>query len=384
MNLEENESGTINSTNNPASTGSRTENDVISRCLQIVQRFRGDGDKTTAIRDLALILFDSQGGPAALPSYIRMLDEHERDEREAQNRGHGGPDRGQAQQGVEAAGQPTRENPQRTTEDVRAERRDEDEIRTTGDPFQGETSNKSIDHPSEHHREQPEPERYAWNRAGEPALDAFKPVSLRTHELRNIYDVDIKFALHDLKKVYKKPSLPDDLWIDVLKNKFIDFGKIYASWTNLDFSADETVPVAEGVELTVRERSKTRAITDFTPWSQAFDRYTRAVVFCYPHRAEELELYRGHINEQFKNVHGQFAITLINYDTACRRLIAEDPTRCLTDFHLFGGIDKRFFSAFGIGDCSSEDSNRPRSDKRASRDRSSRRGTSSASPQCCF
>ncbi len=184
---------------------------------------------------------------------------------------------------------------------------------------------------------------YAWNwgaRGGEPPWGSRTGLSTerKTQMLKAVYNFDPKNAVCSLDAQGDCPPFPYPLWRDILCNRHIDFGAIIEDFQSVQAQYDDSVQLGEGEELTVRcgATGKGCRIRTQGDWITAFDRYSEAVLWAYPHRQVELRKYHKHITAKFSSCVDHARVT--QYEAAARKYVLQNRHLTLADTHEFVDI----------------------------------------------
>jgi hypothetical protein len=173
------------------------------------------------------------------------------------------------------------------------------------------------------------------------------PSIAKTLALKANHLVDLKAAKSDLLSRFDCPNLPEGLWLDVLADRFIDLDKVYSGYYSLESDHKLTESVGN-VDITLSSGSgsskPSRTVQTHGEWSIAFAVAKRAVLYVYPHRADEFSQY-----EEF--IIGQFAAMecpgdhhrVLDLDKAIRVRVARDNKLSLTSFGKFSDLSTRHF-----------------------------------------
>jgi hypothetical protein len=173
------------------------------------------------------------------------------------------------------------------------------------------------------------------------------PSIAKTLALKANHLVDLKAAKSDLLSRFDCPNLPEGLWLDVLADRFIDLDKVYSGYYSLESDHKLTESVGN-VDITLSSGSgsskPSRMVQTHGEWSIAFAVAKRAVLYVYPHRADEFSQY-----EEF--IIGQFAAMecpgdhhrVLDLDKAIRVRVARDNKLSLTSFGKFSDLSTRHF-----------------------------------------
>ncbi|EJD54600.1 hypothetical protein AURDEDRAFT_21491, partial [Auricularia subglabra TFB-10046 SS5] len=117
------------------------------------------------------------------------------------------------------------------------------------------------------------------------------------------YCADLKAAKRLLMRGGNYPAFPDALWEAVLADKCVDFDKLLSA----RYAAASTV-------------------TTRTQWLECYNKWSKAVVFAYPHCELELRTYHDFIQRQFDNIHEDYHERVIRADAAIRDEVSNDPS----------------------------------------------------------
>jgi hypothetical protein len=142
-----------------------------------------------------------------------------------------------------------------------------------------------------------------------------------TLKLQANYACDPAYVRNEILIHPGRPDFPTALWGDVVANAYVDLDKVFDS----HFGQFQLVSDFTKVERHVRNS---------TDWTVAWARYQDAVVFLYPHRADELSTYARFIHNTFIGRAGA-PEQVILYDKRVRTRIAECIRLKLTDTEAF-------------------------------------------------
>ncbi|EJD54800.1 hypothetical protein AURDEDRAFT_28202, partial [Auricularia subglabra TFB-10046 SS5] len=137
------------------------------------------------------------------------------------------------------------------------------------------------------------------------------------------YCIDLKAAKRLLMRGGRYPAFPDALWETVLADKAVDFDKLLSA-----------------------QYAAAKSGTDH-PWIRCFTKWNNAVCFAYPHRVQELQVYRDFIERQFDTIHEDFHERVIRADAAIREEVSNDPGLSFFDKEELRDIGARHISPIG-------------------------------------
>jgi len=135
---------------------------------------------------------------------------------------------------------------------------------------------------------------------------------------------------------------PDSQWNDVLLNCYVDFDKILTSYYALDSKYKDTQTFGN-LDISLNtgggNSKSSKEIHIYREWMIAYTRYTRAVLFMYPHWVRELDDYQEYMAGQF-GAYPDFAdqYKIINLDKAIQIRVGKANDLLLTDYSWFQDI----------------------------------------------
>ncbi|KAE9407648.1 hypothetical protein BT96DRAFT_800015, partial [Gymnopus androsaceus JB14] len=117
--------------------------------------------------------------------------------------------------------------------------------------------------------------------------------------------------------------LPLSLLKLVVKDRYVDFDKVYGGFTGPTALQDDTKDF--GTEFTLVHKDqvvRSIAITTEAQWIRCFEAWLEPLLVVYPHRKEELAIYRSNIMEYFRSGDPSIAIRI---DKDARSKAANSP-----------------------------------------------------------
>ena len=142
-------------------------------------------------------------------------------------------------------------------------------------------------------------------------------------------------------------GIPSSQWDRILRGESVDLNQILSAmhFVQLDEERKGRLGKAE-VVFTVAESK--RQIKSGAEWSSAFRRMSKAVIFLFPHRREELYEYAEHIESLFSAKHVGAHSKVILYDQSVRNRVGGGQNILLTDYQRFGNLSEAILHADGI------------------------------------
>ena len=146
-------------------------------------------------------------------------------------------------------------------------------------------------------------------------------------------------------------NLPEGIsstqWDRILKGESVDLNQILSSmhFVQLDEERKGRLGRAEVVFAVAESK---RQVRTGSKWSSAFRRMSRAVVFLFKHRREELLEYAEHIEGLFAAKHTNAHSKVILYDQSVRNQVGGGQNILLTDYQRFNSLSEAILHADGI------------------------------------
>jgi hypothetical protein len=163
-----------------------------------------------------------------------------------------------------------------------------------------------------------------------------------TLRLKRNYLADVKTAKNKIVGHLRCPIFPDGLWSDVLLGRFIDLDKVYSGYYALESDYHHTQTIGD-IDITLYSGGSgskpTKSVQTHGEWAIAFSRTRRAILFAYPHRADELEEYEWYVIGQFaafSDVSQHYRI--LNLDRAIRLRVSQSNDLLLVSFSQFNNL----------------------------------------------
>ncbi|KAG6864115.1 hypothetical protein C0991_012380 [Blastosporella zonata] len=146
----------------------------------------------------------------------------------------------------------------------------------------------------------------------------------RTHELKRAYSSEK--ALESLLDFARSQAVRDPvsrgIWKLIILDQFVDFAKLYATFEPTypkDFDHDFVL-------INKDQINQRRPILDEADWTRCFDAWSEGVCIFYPHRQEELQIYKGEVVDMYRKGSHYVSIA-IDFDIDARSRYANQPFR---------------------------------------------------------
>ena len=142
-------------------------------------------------------------------------------------------------------------------------------------------------------------------------------------------------------------GIPTSQWDRLLRGESVDLNQILSAmhFVNLNEERKGRLGSTEVVFATTESK---RHIRTGAEWSAAFRRLSKAVVFLFPHRRDELLEYAEHIEGLFAAKHTTAHSKVILYDQSVRNQVGGGQNILLTDFNRFHSLSEAILHADGI------------------------------------
>ncbi|KAJ8462181.1 hypothetical protein ONZ51_g11064 [Trametes cubensis] len=139
------------------------------------------------------------------------------------------------------------------------------------------------------------------------------PHILHTLELLRNYGEDIAQAKRAISNSPSAPEFPDSEWTSVLSGRAIDLDHVFTG----RYTPGPEEPVTEaisGIEFSINHPVAAKRITTCGDWVFAWGRATRATVFAFPHRRDELVAYGEYIEGLSRALAPAVHARVLNFD----------------------------------------------------------------------
>ncbi|KIJ27606.1 hypothetical protein M422DRAFT_71590 [Sphaerobolus stellatus SS14] len=158
---------------------------------------------------------------------------------------------------------------------------------------------------------------------------------LKTLQLKFEYLGNLPAVMRWVVTNIDAPPFPLHLWPKVLHDEFIDLNEVYS----IEFDAEVGMD-SPANSLPIRK------IPNMACWLVTFQKYERAVVFAYPHRKDELRIYRESILAYFEELpesERSNADIIILLDRIIRMHVARRNSLTLTSFQDYASVVSSHF-----------------------------------------
>lgn len=142
-------------------------------------------------------------------------------------------------------------------------------------------------------------------------------------------------------------GIPSSQWDRILRGESVDLHQILSSMHCIQLNDERKGRLGES-ELVFAMAEAKRQVKTGSEWSTAFRRASRAILFLFPHRKEELDSYAEYIESLFAAKQPSSHHRVILFDSAIRNLVAGGQNTLLTDLEKFQAIHESILQADGV------------------------------------
>jgi hypothetical protein len=160
---------------------------------------------------------------------------------------------------------------------------------------------------------------------GDPILD-------ETTRLKELFTAEkaIEAIVSKMRSHASYDSVPQSICRDIVNDKYVDFAKLHAS-LEPSYNHDDDVKdlaIGEDTYSVVKKDSisKSKPVLTESHWSHLFDAWESAVILVFPHRKDELSIYKRFVVELFQNMSYDPALA-IRIDQNIRFEYSKSPFR---------------------------------------------------------
>ncbi|QRW02661.1 hypothetical protein RhiLY_01660 [Ceratobasidium sp. AG-Ba] len=154
---------------------------------------------------------------------------------------------------------------------------------------------------------EPKPESFPFERAS-PSPDSLPPSAQRTKNLVELYFRNLKETKHALFQSESLPTLPDDVWDDILADRYVDIERIHVAYNPPECS-----------------------ISSLRYWCMAFNTYVAGVCLAFPHRTEEFRIWVDNVTILLKSYDSSDHPLIFETERMHRRIIFDSHSRTLDE-----------------------------------------------------
>ena len=336
---------------------------VADHCTDEVDNYRrGTISKSDAFVSIQTSLVAAKarhGGAAplggALATYLGMLDEVDRGNRDAGREGGTAVSR-------EASPRPgiavRTEEPDRVRRSSSSPRRDGvlDAILGKGKgraptPSESESDERRG---SKRHRASIDESLFPWGPSSAILEGSLSPELREILIILDNWSNDPTYVVRKILLAPGAPDFPPDQWLNIVKGLAVDLDKVLGSHYSTDVDTKQTRDVGDIFQLSLRIPKQTKVVRSHGEWVIAFGKTVQATSFALPQRNAEHLAWQTYISQLFASVQLSHHDRVIQFDKAARLRVANQKHLRLSHFADFDDLRTIHLSPFGVGPSSAD------------------------------
>lgn len=164
------------------------------------------------------------------------------------------------------------------------------------------------------------------------------PSCLATRDTLSHFAVDYSAVKHWILSAQSTPrGFPSTEWDHIIRGKPVDLDVVLSSLHHV-YPVKETTGRLGSTEISLGRTEPSRRVRTCGEWTSAWNATTKAYIFAFPHREDELRQYGDHIDREFASKVVSAHKQIILYDAAVRDEVAGGSSILLTDRTSFSYI----------------------------------------------
>ena len=171
----------------------------------------------------------------------------------------------------------------------------------------------------------------------------------KTLESLRTYAKDLKYTKSSILTSPHAPQFPNSEWANVIIGAMVDLDHVLSGAFAVS-NDNRDVEVVGGIQFKFGTARAAKQVRTSGDWFIAWNMYSKAVAFAFPHRQSELQCYG-------QSILGLFSATLVGhhsnilfFDKAVRVRVGERRDLLLTDFTAFEDLRIFWLNPIGAGD----------------------------------
>lgn len=179
-----------------------------------------------------------------------------------------------------------------------------------------------------------------WYKRRERNSNTQRESQKKTRDIIQYLRDDIGTAVQWVKSAEDGPKhFPDSEWVNIIKGKSIDLGKVLAS-QYVSRPVPENVGSVGGIEFRFPGKERSRKVESISDWHIAWQAAAEATGVVFPHRERELAQYGSYIFQKFKRRNPMYHAQVIVFDEAIRETVGGGEHRSLLDPEICAEFDE--------------------------------------------
>ena len=188
---------------------------------------------------------------------------------------------------------------------------------------------------------------YAWVRSRQDKRTVLRDTLSKTLKLIEAYTIDPKATKRSLVNEPDCPEFPDSEWKNIISGRAVNLDAVLSG--QLSTTQDEPKVEKFGdIEISFGAVEPTKLVKNAGDWTIAWNRTTRAIIFAFPHRMQELTSYGEYIVNLFSVTHSSVHNRIISFDKAVRKRVGSVRNLELWDFEKFLDLKIAHMDSIGV------------------------------------
>ena len=171
----------------------------------------------------------------------------------------------------------------------------------------------------------------------------------KTLSLLRTYAKDLKLTKSSILTSPFAPQFPSSEWSNVIIGAMVDLDHVISGSFAVS-SDNREIEVVGGIQFKFGAAKASKHVKTSGDWFIAWNMYSKAVSFAFPHRLGELSMYSQQILGLFSATAPGCHSNIINFDKAIRVRIGERRDLQLTDHTMFEDLRLYWLNPIGAGD----------------------------------
>jgi hypothetical protein len=170
----------------------------------------------------------------------------------------------------------------------------------------------------------------------------------KTRETLAIFQKDYSFAEREIRRASTAPQgFPESEWKRIFKGEAINLDVIFSNLHHIA-PPKENVGRIGGTEISLGKADPARKVQTSGDWTVAWHAASKAIVFAFPHRIEELREWGDYMASEFSAKQLNAHHKLIAFDKAVRAMVGGGQAILLTDREQFAYLYSAYLLPDGI------------------------------------
>ena len=185
----------------------------------------------------------------------------------------------------------------------------------------------------------------------------------KTLKLLRIFARDLKFAKSSVINSSRAPPFPHSEWTNIIAGTMVDLDHVI-SGSFAVANDNREIESLGGMEVKFGVAKPVKQVKTSGDWFIAWENYSRAAVYVFPHRKEEFDSYGTRILSLFAATSPNSHTSVINLDKGIRARVGECRNLLLTDQTSFDDLKLYWLNPIGASGQTSNE-NCPKASKKA-------------------